>query len=78
MTTALFNNWVKKLDEKIKIMKKKIILFLDNFSGHNTSDLKLENIRIEYNPPNCTSMVQLHLQLTNLWSCGRLNNKSKN
>ncbi len=32
-------------------------LFMDNFSGHNI-DLVLENVKITFYPPNCTSVLQ--------------------
>ena len=57
MTTALLQNWLIKLDHKIQINKKHILLFLDNFSGHKV-DLTLNNIKIAFYPPNCTSVLQ--------------------
>ena len=57
MTTAIFNDWLTKLNAKMERNKKKIILFLDNFSGH-ASKVNLSNIRIEFYPANCTSVLQ--------------------
>jgi hypothetical protein len=57
MTTALFKIWLIKLDNKMKMKNKHILLFLDNFSGHNI-DLALENIKIAFYLPNCTSVLQ--------------------
>ena len=58
MNTDLFQKWLLSFDTRMKIFKKKIILFLDNFSGHKVTNLNLENIRIEFYPPNCTSILQ--------------------
>ena len=57
MNTDLFHKWLLGLDERMIKSNKKIILFLDNFSGHNTN-ISLENIKLEYFPPNCTSVLQ--------------------
>jgi hypothetical protein len=57
MTSALFKTWLIRLDNKMKINKKKIVLFMDNFSGHNI-DLVLDNVKIAFYPPNCTSVLQ--------------------
>jgi hypothetical protein len=38
-------------------LNKKIILFLDNFSGHGAS-IELKNIKIAFYPPDCTSILQ--------------------
>ena len=42
-------------------MKRKIILFLDNFGGHspnNTQPYNFSHINIQYFTPNCTSVIQ--------------------
>ena len=58
MNADIFNKWLLSFDARMIKLKKKIILFLDNFSGHKIDSLNLENIRIEYYPPNCTSILQ--------------------
>jgi hypothetical protein len=57
MNTDLFNKWLHGLDERMVKLNKKIILFLDNFSGHGAS-IELKNIKIAFYPPNCTSILQ--------------------
>ena len=58
MTTFLWNNWLVKLDNQMKKQNKKIILLADNFSGHDISEITLTHVRVEYFPPNCTSVLQ--------------------
>lgn len=57
MTTGIFNEWLVKFDEEMKRNKRRILLLIDNCSPHNETP-KLECIRIEYFPPNCTSILQ--------------------
>jgi hypothetical protein len=45
------------LDRDFKRQKRKVILLLDNFPGHDIS-YKPENIRLEPLAPNMTSFVQ--------------------
>ena len=51
---------MKNLNTKMKVQERKIILFIDNFSAHNLAvdSVDLTNIRVEFLPPNCTSLVQ--------------------
>ena len=57
MTGLIFNNWLKMIDKKFKHENRKILLFLDNFSGHNIT-ASLTNITVKFYPPNCTSVIQ--------------------
>ena len=60
MNAVIFKEWLIKLDKKFKNENRKIIMFLDNFSGHHdtksTETLHLTNIKLAFFPPNCTSV----------------------
>ena len=69
MTDDIFREWLTKIDLYFKSLDRKILLFLDNFSGHCNDNkvtnnkkpkksLNLTNITIHYFPPNCTSVLQ--------------------
>ena len=58
MTNEIFTEWLIHIDKHFKAESRNILLFLDNFSGHIKSDLKLSNIKIQYFPPNCTAVLQ--------------------
>ena len=62
MNAVIFKEWLIKLDKKFKNENRKIIMFLDNFSGHHdtksTETLHLTNIKLAFFPPNCTSVCQ--------------------
>ncbi|VVC45252.1 DDE superfamily endonuclease domain,Homeobox domain-like [Cinara cedri] len=51
--TALFCYFDKEMEKK----NRKILRLIDNCEPHNEPP-KLENIRVEYFPPNCTAVVQ--------------------
>ncbi|XP_060865623.1 tigger transposable element-derived protein 6-like [Metopolophium dirhodum] len=44
-------------DREMKNKKRKILLLIDNCTLHNAPP-KLDNIRVEYFPPNCTAVLQ--------------------
>ena len=59
---SVFKDWIVGLNNKMKAQNRKIIMFLDNFSGHilgaeDAEDL-LTNVRVEWLPANCTSLIQ--------------------
>lgn len=56
MTQSLFEDFLRKLDKKMRLQKRKIILFLDNCSAH--LELQLKNVRVEFLPSNSTSQLQ--------------------
>ena len=56
MTQHLFEDFARKLDMKMRLQKRKIILFVDQCTAH--VDLNLKNVHIEFFPPNCTSLLQ--------------------
>lgn len=57
MTAALFEKWLLNLDKKFGREKRKILLFIDNCTAHNNLP-SLKWIKVEYFPPNMTSVVQ--------------------
>ena len=52
----LFERYMRNLNEKMKTQNRKILILLDNFSGHKIGDF--ENIRFHFFPPNTTSKIQ--------------------
>lgn len=56
MTTLLFDEWVKDLNNSMKKKDRKIILFVDNASSHAT--VELSNVCLKFFPANCTSELQ--------------------
>lgn len=57
MTKDIFNEWLLKIDKKFRIQNRKILLFIDNLSGHAVT-VNLTNVKIQFYPPNCTSIIQ--------------------
>ncbi|KAG0145742.1 hypothetical protein CROQUDRAFT_45402 [Cronartium quercuum f. sp. fusiforme G11] len=60
MTGQIFGDWLQKLDHKFCKESQKILLLLDNFSGHKApvKTLNLTNIDVYFIPPNLTSHLQ--------------------
>ena len=56
MTNDLFHGWLLDLDKSMRKQKRKILLFIDNAPCHGS--LELENIKLLFFPPNCTSVLQ--------------------
>ncbi|KAJ2996487.1 hypothetical protein NUW54_g7233 [Trametes sanguinea] len=56
MTSELFEEWIKLEDAKFRRESRDILLWVDNFSGHEIS--YKTNIRLEFFEPNMTSYVQ--------------------
>lgn len=57
MTAELFENWLKTWNKKLKSDNRKVLLILDNFSGH--PKVNLSNIELKFLPPNTTSISQV-------------------
>jgi hypothetical protein len=57
MTCQIMTEWLRQFDRKMRLQKRKILLFVDNAASH-PRDLKLTNIRILFLPPNTTAMCQ--------------------
>ncbi|KAE9546906.1 hypothetical protein FO519_009882 [Halicephalobus sp. NKZ332] len=56
MTGAFFEKWLRKWDNQLKRDDRKILLFLDNCTAH--PNIKLQNIKLEFLPPNTTAISQ--------------------
>ncbi len=56
MTNAIFEPWLKKLNNKMALQHRKILLLMDNCSSHSAP--KLSNVKIVFFPPNTTSKLQ--------------------
>ncbi|KAG0426074.1 Tigger transposable element-derived protein 6, partial [Dictyocoela muelleri] len=56
LTSSLFYEYINNLNEKLFKEGRKILLLLDNFSGHKRENMT--NIELMFFPPNCTSIIQ--------------------
>jgi DDE superfamily endonuclease/Tc5 transposase DNA-binding domain/CENP-B N-terminal DNA-binding domain len=57
MTSIIWNDWLKRLDNKMRTKKRKIIMLCDNCAAHDDS-VKLTNVKVVFLPPNTTSLIQ--------------------
>ena len=57
LDSVLFEEWVRKIDRKMKAANRHILLFIDNCTAH-VSVTGLTNTRLIFFPPNCTSRLQ--------------------
>lgn len=55
MTSRIFSEWLTKWDNELK---RRILLLVDNFSGHAVDGVHLKNIRVVFLPANTTSLMQ--------------------
>ena len=60
MTSILFNSWLKTWNSKLQTQGRRILLLVDNCSAHNLDRItkNLTQIRVEFLPPNTTSVLQ--------------------
>ncbi|KAK3920484.1 Tigger transposable element-derived protein 6, partial [Frankliniella fusca] len=58
MTGDLFIEWLKQVDGKMRAQRRQILLFIDNCPAHPTDLQFLTNVKVEFFPKNCTSMLQ--------------------
>jgi hypothetical protein len=60
MTSLIFTDWLEKFNNFIKLKNpsRKVLLLVDNASGHNLTYLELSNVKVAYLPPNATSVLQ--------------------
>lgn len=58
MTSAIFEEWIFKLDKKMRDQNRKIALILDNCPAHPNVSSKLSNVNLFFLPPNTTSKLQ--------------------
>ncbi|KAI0221967.1 Tigger transposable element-derived protein 6, partial [Lamellibrachia satsuma] len=56
MTSVLFKEWLDKLNSKMKLQGRNILLFVDNCGAH--PEVKLTNVKMVFLPPNTTSRLQ--------------------
>lgn len=57
MTSDLFKTWLNKLDRKMTLQGRKILLIVDNCPAH-PNVTALQSIELYFLPPNCTSVLQ--------------------
>lgn len=59
MTSEIYAKWLKSLDKIFVAQNRKILLFVDNCPAHPKNvEVSLKNIKLEYFPPNLTSVLQ--------------------
>ena len=62
MNSSIFKEWLLYLNTTIETQKRNVLLFLDNFSGHECgfelAKEHLTHVRVEWLPPYCTSLLQ--------------------
>jgi hypothetical protein len=56
MTSEIFSEWMNEANRKMKLVNRKILLFVDIATSH--VDLNLSNVAVRFLPPNLTSEVQ--------------------
>ena len=57
MDSALYEEWVRQLDKRMRLANRHILLFVDNCSSHVVVN-GLTSIGLVFFPPNCTSKLQ--------------------
>ena len=57
MTSNFFRNWLSRIDVRMRLRRRKILLFLDRCPAH-PPDVRLTNIEIVFLPANTTSILQ--------------------
>lgn len=57
MTSAIFTEWLTRVDRIMKGKERHIVLILDNCSAHSKVP-RMSNVRVVLLPPNCTSILQ--------------------
>ena len=59
MTRDIFGHCLERFNNQMKLQNRKILLLLDNASGHGAIyNSEFPNVHIEYLPPNTTSHLQ--------------------
>ncbi|XP_013774244.1 tigger transposable element-derived protein 6-like [Limulus polyphemus] len=53
MTSTIFKDWLQKLNNKMTLEKRKIIMFVDNCAA-----MTLSNVKLVFLPPNTTARLQ--------------------
>ena len=57
MTSEIFENWLRSWDKQLRLQCRKILLLVDNCPAHPNVKA-LTNIKLEFLPPNTTSIIQ--------------------
>lgn len=57
MTKDMYFNWLSSLNKRMSKMKQKFILLVNYCAAHLIS-ANISNLKIEFLPPNCTSILQ--------------------
>jgi hypothetical protein len=58
MTCVLFEEFLQTLNAEMEAKNRNILLFIDNCAAHPKNVSHLSNVRVEFLPPNMTSVVQ--------------------
>lgn len=58
MTGALFTEFLTFLDARMRAANRRILLVLDNCAAHPVDTSWLQNVKVIFLPPNCTSHLQ--------------------
>ncbi|KAH7821610.1 putative tigger transposable element-derived protein 6 [Monocercomonoides exilis] len=58
MNEVIFNDYVKRLNEKMSISHRKIALIVDNCAAHSVDSVNLSHVSLFYLHPNETSIIQ--------------------
>ena len=59
MTTFVFNDWLQKVDCRMRLQKKKVLLLVDNCAAHQLlPETRLGNVHLHFLPPNTTAHLQ--------------------
>ena len=56
MTADIWKDWLRRVDNKMRSQKRKIIMLCDNCAAH-AEDIQLMNVKLAFLPPN-TSLIQ--------------------
>ena len=57
MTADIWKDWLRRVDNKMRAKKRKIIMLADNCAAH-AADVQLTNVKLAFLPPNTTSLIQ--------------------
>jgi len=57
MTSTIFEDWLRKLDKRLKAQRRRVLMIIDNCPAHPKMS-NLEAITLIFLPPNVTSRLQ--------------------
>ena len=58
MTSTLFDEWLLKLDKRMRAEKRNVALILDYCAAHSVNTAAVRNVSVYFLPPNTTSKTQ--------------------